>query len=301
MQLPPDPYPSSWNVWMQAMRPRTLSISLVPVLIATAFAQRTSHPAPLWIACCCALFAFFVQIATNLLNDAYDARRGVDGAARLGPKRATQTGWLSFEQVRGMGLLALLCALGAGIPLLVLGGWPLAPIAILSILCAYLYSAGPYPLSDLGISDLFVLLFFGWVATGTTYYLQTDRIDLPILIAATQVGLLAVVPHAINNLRDYHTDFEADKRTLAVRLGPLFVKREILLLSILPFVLNLFWFMQGSFLMGALPWILFPATLRNLFLLWNLSPSHQHNALLASSAQIQLLFALLLILGMQWS
>ena len=128
--------------------------------------------------------------------------------------------------------LAALC----GIPLIVRGGWPLLAIGVASIIAAYLYTGGPYPLAYHGLGELFVMLFFGFAAVGGTFYVLTLTITRAALVAGFAAGSLACVLLAINNLRDLPTDARSNKKTLAVRFGVTFARVEIAFFAIAPFV-----------------------------------------------------------------
>jgi 1,4-dihydroxy-2-naphthoate octaprenyltransferase len=99
----------------------------------------------------------------------------------------------------------------------------------LSILFGIFYTGGPFPLGYKGLGEVFVLIFFGPVAVGGTYYLQTLEINLPVILAGLSPGLISTALLTVNNLRDIHTDEKAGKRTLAVRFGPIFARVEYLL------------------------------------------------------------------------
>ncbi len=285
------------KAWFLASRPRTLPVSLPPLIVGTALAnQQVEHLNWMWVGCAL-LCSLGIQIGTNLVNDALDFKKGADAIGRLGPQRMTQEGLLSFRQVLTAGCLCFSFALLCGIPLMLAGGWPLALILILSIACGYLYTGGPFPLAYTGISDLFVLIFFGWVSTGAIYFLQTRKISFSCFLAATQIGLLAIVPHAINNLRDHVSDARVGKKTLAVRFGPYFARWEITLFSLIPFILGLLWIGMENFLMAALPFLTLPLIIRNLQSIWLREPSPLYNQFLAKSAICQLLFGCLLALG----
>ena len=220
------------NPWLLAARPKTLSAAVVPVLVGTALAARGPMPIH-WLIFACALAgSVFIQIGTNYVNDALDFKKGTDTAARLGPLRVTQAGLLGADAVlRGAYLCFVLAAL-CGIPLILRAGWPLLVIGIASIAAAYAYTGGPYPLAYHGLGELFVLIFFGFVAVGGSYYVQTQRIDVAPLIAGFAVGALAIVILAINNLRDLPNDRAGNKLTLAARFGEPFARGEIRMMAI---------------------------------------------------------------------
>src|SRR5438045_2814823 len=124
------------NPWLLAARPKTLAAAVVPVLIGTSLAMNGHTPLH-WIAFLCALGgALFIQIGTNLVNDALDFKRGADTSERLGPLRVTQAGLLSANAVLIGAYVCFGLAALCGIPLIVRGGWPIVVIGVVSILAA---------------------------------------------------------------------------------------------------------------------------------------------------------------------
>src|SRR5438067_11907187 len=212
------------NPWLLAARPKTLSAAVVPVLIGTALVQSRID----WFLFACALFgALLIQIGTNFVNDALDFKKGADTSERLGPIRVTQAGLLSASVVMRAAYVCFGLAALCGVPLIVRGGWPIVIIGVVSILAAYAYTGGPYPLAYHGLGELFVLIFFGFVAVGGSYYVQRLTIDLMVLVAGFACGALAVILLAINNLRDIDNDRASNKQTLAAVFGADFARREI--------------------------------------------------------------------------
>lgn len=285
------------KAWLLAARPKTLPVSFPPIILGTALASTQVEQLSWFIIFCTLICSLSIQIGTNLINDAIDFKKGADACNRLGPKRMTQEGLLSYNQVLRTGCLCFVFALLFGIPLMITGGWPLAAVLLISVLCGYCYTGGPFPLAYIGVSDIFILIFFGWVSTASVFYLLTGRVDLFVFIAATQIGLLAIVPHAINNLRDYVSDTAVGKKTLAVRFGPQFARWEITLLSLLPFALGLFWLSQDTRWMAGLPLLALPPIIQNLKMIWQTDPSPLYNGYLAKSALCQLYFSILLAIA----
>lgn len=213
--------------WLLAARPKTLSAAVAPVLVGTALAY--GGPMPMhWISFACALFgAIFIQIGTNLVNDALDFKRGADTHERLGPIRVTQSGLLSPGAVMTGAYLCFAVAAICGIPLMVRGGWPILAIGVFSILAAYAYTGGPYPLAYHGLGEVFVMVFFGLVAVEGSYYVQRLMFSRDALFGGFSCGALAVVLLAINNYRDLASDRVNHKMTLAARFGKRFAIGEI--------------------------------------------------------------------------
>ncbi len=217
--------PSPLSAWILAARPKTLWAAFSPVLMGSALAAADGRFHLL--SALAALFgAFSIQIGTNFCNDYADFVKGADTAERKGPARATQSGWISpAAMLRGTVLVFTLAAVLVGY-LVQRGGWPVLLIGVLSIAFGALYTAGPKPLAYLGLGDLFVVLFFGPVAVAGTYYVQALEFNLPATVLGIGPGLLSTAILTVNNLRDVEEDEAANKRTLAVRYGPAFVRAE---------------------------------------------------------------------------
>lgn len=215
----------NWRVWWQAARPKTLWASTAPVLMATAMAwQAGALHVPSVVAAL--VGAVLIQVGTNFANDYFDFVKGADTGARIGPVRATQAGHVSPATMRRATLVVFALVLIPGTYIMARGGWPFVVIGALSILFGVLYTAGPYPLAYVGVADVFVLVFFGPVAVGGTYYLQALAIDWTVLVAGLAPGLLSVALLTVNNLRDIEEDRRAMKRTPAVRFGRTFARIE---------------------------------------------------------------------------
>jgi 1,4-dihydroxy-2-naphthoate polyprenyltransferase len=206
------------RVWLLAIRPRTLPAAVAPVVVGTGMAA-SRGVADLLPALAALVGALLIQVATNLANDVFDHLKGGDTEGRIGPARVVQAGLLPAAAVWRATLLTLGLALLVGIYLVWVGGVPILVIGILSLVCAVAYTGGPFPLAYHGLGDLFVFLFFGWVAVAGTYWVQALVFEPDLLLAGTAMGALITAILVVNNLRDRETDAAAGKRTLAVRLG----------------------------------------------------------------------------------
>ncbi|MBC8259822.1 MAG: 1,4-dihydroxy-2-naphthoate polyprenyltransferase [SAR324 cluster bacterium] len=215
------------NIWMLAIRPKTLGAAVAPIMIGTAmaFADGKAHSGAALTAL---LGALLIQIGTNFSNDYFDFIKGADTGERLGPTRATQAGLVTPKTMFRNFVLVFGLATLAGIYLVYRGGWPIVIIGVLSIASGILYTGGPRPLGYLGLGDIFVLIFFGPVAVGGTYYVQALELPAIVMLAGLGPGFLAAALLAVNNLRDEPTDKNVGKLTLAVRFGTRFARIEYL-------------------------------------------------------------------------
>lgn len=285
---------SPLKIWWLAIRPKTLVIALSPVLVGTALAAAEQGGLAWGTLAATLLGAVLIQAGTNLHNDAADFERGADTPERLGPLRVTAQGLLSPAQVRGAAHLAFAGAFLLGIYLVWLGGWPILVLGLVSLLAGYGYTGGPRPIAYTPFGELVVFLFFGLAAVAGSYYLQTGRVTAGALGLGAAIGLPAAAVLVINNYRDMDTDRRAGKITLACRLGRGPTRVLYALLVLLPPVLAMPWLPKGSVLALLLPWLGLPLALHLSLRLWRAAIGPGLNALLARTAQLHLVYGLLL-------
>ena len=203
-----------------AARPKTLPAAIVPVWVGCVLSWKLTGVFHLWLAVLTLLGAIAIQIATNFFNDAIDSAKGADTEKRLGPTRVTASGMMSSQTVMRLAVVFLLIAIGCGVFLYQARGWPIVLIGIPSLFLAYGYTGGPFPLAYRGLGEVFVILFFGFVAVMGTVFIQTGGWPKEAILLGGQIGLLSAVLISVNNLRDREEDASTGKHTLAVRFGP---------------------------------------------------------------------------------
>ena len=291
--------PSSARAWWLAMRPKTLTVSLVPVLVGSAVAWSQTHTFHWLPALIALLAAMLIQIGTNLHNDVSDFERGADTPQRLGPPRATAMGWLPADAVRRGAWVAFGLAFNFGVYLAWYGGWPIVLVGLASLAAGWAYTGGPRPIAYLPLGEVFVWLFFGVLAVGGSFYLQTLSISLVALLAGCMIGLLAAGVITVNNYRDLDSDARVGKNTLAVFLGRRGAQWVYRLEMLLPFaLLPLLAFLAGRGGWLALPLLLLPAVLVQLGRFRREAPGPVFNELLAHTAKLQFLFGVLLAIAL---
>lgn len=209
---------SKLGYWIEAMRLRTLPVSLAGVIMAVGMAiyHDVFRLTPVVL---CFVFAFLAQIASNFANEYYDFRDGLDKPGREGPRRGVTEGDLTPQSMLRATYLTLGVACLIGCSLIYFGGWWLLPAGVVIALGAMAYSAGPYPLSRHGLGEVAVVCFFGIVPVTLTYYVQSLMIPLDVALCGVSVGLMGANVLIVNNYRDRDADKAVGKRTLAVVLG----------------------------------------------------------------------------------
>lgn len=292
----PEP-PRGAQLWWLAARPRTLPLALAPVLVGSAVAQHAGglQTAP---ALAAGLGALALQVGANYANDVFDAERGADTQARIGPPRAVQMGWVSAPRMRVATALAFAAAALVGLYLVAVAGWPIALAGLLAIAAGIAYTGGPWPLGYHGLGEVTVFLFFGVVAVCGSCFVQTGEVPPQALLASVPVGALAAAVLVVNNLRDVDEDRRSGKRTLAVRWGRRGARSEYAaLLGISYFSLAALW-LQGGSAAVLLPLLSLPRALRIQGVLREHGDGPTLNRALAETAQLALAFSLLLALGL---
>lgn len=209
---------SKTKIWIEAMRLRTLPVSVAGVVMGAAMALMCGGFKAIPVALCL-IFAILAQIASNFANEYYDYKAGLDAPGREGPRRGVTEGDITPGAMKTATFLTLALACAAGLGLVVYGGWWLVAAGIAIVIAALAYSSGPYPLSHHGWGEVAVILFFGFVPVNLTFYVQTLHWDLSVLFASFSVGLMGANVLIVNNYRDCDADRSVGKRTLAVILG----------------------------------------------------------------------------------
>ena len=287
---------SKFKIWLLAARPKTLWAAIAPVIIGTAMAYE-SERFHLLSAIAALVGAVMIQIGTNFANDYFDFKKGADEHNRLGPTRMTQAGLISPNAMRLAMIIAFKLALLAGMYLVYRGGVPIVVIGLLSILLGILYTAGKYALGYIGLADLFVLLFFGPVAVGGTYYVQTLQINWPVIVAGFAPGLFSVAILTVNNLRDIEGDKNVGKKTLPVRFGAGFAKFEYLLSVVVACIIpGVIFLLFDAPIYSVITVVIILAAIPSFKLVFN-SRGIVLNDVLASTGKLLLLYAVIFSIG----
>lgn len=293
------------QVWVEAVRPRTLPAAVAPVVVGTAASttalawSRGEGPAPSIARFALAgLVALLLQVAVNFANDYFDGIGGVDTADRVGPVRGVGSGLVTPTTMK-RAMLATLAAAGlVGLVLAALAGWELLLVGVAAILATLGYSGGPRPYASAGLGEVFVFVFFGVVATAGSAFVQDGALAALPLVVSVAMGLFATAMLVVNNLRDIPTDRAVGKQTLAVRLGDRATRRLWLAMVTGAYVV-----VVVAVLMTANGWVavallsvvrLGPA----IPIVQSAPPGPRLVQALALTGQAQLLFAMLLALGL---
>ena len=288
---------NSIKAWILAARPKTLAAAATPVLIgcSLAYADGTFQ----WIpAILCFLFAFSMQIDANFINDYYDFLKGSDREDRLGPERACAQGWITLSAMKKGMIATTLLSCFWGLLLLRYCGWEMIPVGLLCVLFAFLYTAGPYPLAYHGWGDALVIVFFGFVPVGCTYYTMAHGWTWNVTIACAACGLVSDLLLMLNNYRDRDQDKISGKRTLVVRFGESAGRWAYLILGFIAVGLCLLYALEGHFTATLFPLLFLIPHITTWKQMVQIYKGKELNAVLGKTARNIVLFGLLLSLGL---
>ena len=214
------------KMWWETARPKTLPLALASIFTGSALGY-WANPQGFngLVMALCLLTTILLQVLSNFANDYGDHQKGSDTEERIGPLRGIQKGAISAKELKWGLILMVVASFLSGSFLIGIAYenlsdlFAFAGLGILAIVAAITYTVGAKPYGYMGLGDISVLVFFGLLGVGGTYYLQTHSIDSHIILPAIGSGLLASAVLNINNLRDIEQDVKAGKNTLAVRLG----------------------------------------------------------------------------------
>jgi 1,4-dihydroxy-2-naphthoate octaprenyltransferase len=284
--------------WLMAARPRTLGLSMTPVAVGATLAwaaNREIHALPVLAAL---VGSMCIQLGTNLYNDAVDSERGGDGPARVGPPRVTAMGLLSARSVKRGAAVCFAVAALVGFYLVAVGGWPIMLLGIMSIVASWAYTGGPLPIAFTPLGELFVIAFFGVGAVGGTYWLCTAYLGSTAILAGLALGLVTGAVQLVNNARDVKADARVGRRTLAIVAGRERTSWIYAGLLLLPFALLP---LIGRALPHGHVWpamAALPPALALIYCFTREPPGRGFNRIMVWTVQIQILFGLLLSVGL---
>lgn len=216
MNIAMPPENLGWKKWVLGSRPRTLPAAVVPVMVGAACAS--ANDAVWWRVSLALVVSLALQVGVNYANDYSDGIKGTD-AVRVGPLRLVGSGVATPSAVKRAALIAFAVAAVAGLVLAVVTTLWLLLVGAAAILAAWTYTGGPRPYGYAGLGEVFVFVFFGLVATVGTQYIVSEKFTSTGWVSSVVVGCYACALLVVNNLRDIPGDTEANKRTLAVKIG----------------------------------------------------------------------------------
>lgn len=210
---------STFKKWIIIFRLHTLSASYIPVTFGTVYAYYRKGSFDLFLFFAMLIASVLIQMATNLFNDYFDYKKGLDNKHSVGKSTALITGDVSPTLIISLAFAFLAIAGILGLYIIIQTSWVIALIGGVSILVGFLYSAGPYPISATPFGEFFSGFFMGTVIIGISYFIQTGVYGMDIFFVSLPFTLLIGAILTANNIRDLDEDTVGGRKTLAILLG----------------------------------------------------------------------------------
>lgn len=245
------PNQRSWKVWWELIRPHTLTAAFVPVLLGSVLALLEGKMNFLLFAAMM-VASILIQAATNLFNEYYDYKRGLDTEKSVGIGGGIVRHGMTPQLIMTLALSMYGISLLLGIYICAASSWWLAAVGSLCMLMGYLYTGGPFPISYTPLGELFSGLFMGFLIILIAFFIQTGYVSSLAIFVAIPSGILVGLINLGNNLRDHDGDKANGRKTIPVVLGP---KNAVKFLGIM-FAFSYLW-LVGLAVSGIVtPWIL---------------------------------------------
>ena len=267
------------NVYIKALRAPFLVGSVVPVIIASAYAliERQFIFVPFLIT---VLGVGALHLGANLINDYYDARGSDPINFRLTPfsggSRVIQNKDLTPGVILFMSICFFALGLACGIWLTILGRPFVLVIGFLGLAAGWSYSSPPFQLMSRGLGEIAIFFAFGPLISLGTYYVMSGHLSWQAFAIGLPHGFLIAEVIWINQFPDYQADKEAAKMNLVVRLGPDISRYLYCLIMFFSFmaVIFLVGFMGESYLI-MIAFVSLPLAFKSMKILWREYLSHE--------------------------
>ena len=215
------------RAYLTALRPLSLTASLVSILVGGALAVAATGTLRPGLFVLTLLAGLMVQAGTNMINDWKDAERDLDNRSALRPfsggSRVIQLGLVSRAEMGFWGLALSLAAGLIGLALVIVSGWGLLPLVLYGVVAGLFYTnqQGGFSLINAapGMGELLIATTYGVGMALGTYYVQTGAYSLQAVLVSLPVALFITNVLLVNSFADAESDAKTGKRTLVVRLG----------------------------------------------------------------------------------
>src|SRR5690606_8499473 len=208
-----------WRVWWQLMRPHTLTASFVPVILGTVLAYELLDRIHVGLFLAMLIASILIQAATNMFNEYYDYKRGLDNEESVGIGGTIVRDGVQPKVIMRLALLFIAISILLGVNICANSSWWIAVVGLISILVGYLYTGGPLPISSTPFGEIMSGLFMGINIILISFFIQTGTITTTSILVSIPTTILIGVINLSNNIRDVKGDKEFGRKTLPVLLG----------------------------------------------------------------------------------
>ncbi|QED49067.1 1,4-dihydroxy-2-naphthoate polyprenyltransferase [Cytobacillus dafuensis] len=208
----------NWKVWWQLTRPHTLTASFVPVLLGTALALQEAE-IHFGLLFAMLIASLLIQAATNMFNEYYDYKHGLDNEESVGIGGAIVRDGIKPKTILNLALALYGISLLIGVYICMSSSWWLALVGLVCMLVGYLYTGGPMPIAYTPFGEIVSGFFMGMIIILISFFIQTGTITPTSILVSFPILILVGAIMLSNNIRDLDGDKEFGRKTLAILLG----------------------------------------------------------------------------------
>ncbi|WP_436949754.1 1,4-dihydroxy-2-naphthoate polyprenyltransferase [Staphylococcus shinii] len=235
---------STVKKYWQLMRPHTLTAAVVPVLVGTAtsklFILGSENQLNLGVFLAMLIACLLIQAATNMFNEYYDFKKGLDDHTSVGIGGAIVRNGMSPKLVLNLAIAFYIIAALLGIFIALQSSFWLIPVGLVCMAVGYLYTGGPFPISWTPFGELFSGVFMGMIIILISFFIQTGNLQSLVVWISIPIVITIGLINMANNIRDRVKDKESGRKTLPILLGKNNSVRFLALMYIVAYVLVIY-------------------------------------------------------------
>ncbi|WP_409328038.1 1,4-dihydroxy-2-naphthoate polyprenyltransferase [Staphylococcus pseudoxylosus] len=259
---------STVKKYWQLMRPHTLTAAVVPVLVGTAtskiFILGSENKLNLNLFLAMLIACLLIQAATNVFNEYYDFKKGLDDHTSVGIGGAIVRNGMSPKLVLNLAIVFYIIAAILGIFIAIQSSFWLLPIGLVCMAVGYLYTGGPFPISWTPFGELFSGIFMGMIIILISFFIQTGNLQSLVVWISIPIVITIGLINMANNIRDRVKDKESGRKTLPILLGKNNSIRFLALMYIVAYALVIYitFFQPGGSIFFLLALLSFPMPIK---------------------------------------
>jgi 1,4-dihydroxy-2-naphthoate octaprenyltransferase len=242
---------TGWRIWWQLTRPHTLTAAFAPVFLGTMIAL-TYEEIHFTLFFAMLIASVFIQMATNMFNEYYDFKRGLDTEQSIGIGGTIVRNGVKPKTVLNLAFMLYGISVLIGIYICMETSWMLAVVGGLSMMVGYFYTGGPYPIAYTPFGELFSGVVMGMLLILIAFYIQTGTVTTEAVLLSIPSMLLVAGIMLANNIRDLEGDKEGGRKTLAILVG----RSNAITILMLFFIISYGWIIAMILFGHLTPWVL---------------------------------------------
>ncbi len=246
-----NPNKKEWQVWWQLTRPHTLTASFVPVILGTVIAYEIT-PIKFDLFLAMLIASLLIQAATNMFNEYYDYKRGLDNEESVGIGGTIVREGVHPKVILNLAITLIALSVLLGVYISMNSSWWVALVGSVSILIGYLYTGGPLPISSTPFGELLSGLFMGINIILISFYIQTGTITATSILVSIPTTILIGAINLSNNIRDLNGDKEHGRKTLPILVG----RENAIKILAVAFLISYLWILALILFADLSPWLL---------------------------------------------